>query len=348
MRYRVFGRHTGLRVSQLALGTGNFGTAWGYGAEPDEARRMFARYLEAGGNFIDTADNYQAGQAETLLAELIAPERDRIVLATKYSLGPSPANAGIAATGNSRKAMVQSVEASLKRLHTDRIDLLWVHMPDGVTPVDEMMRGLDDLARAGKIVYAGFSDFPAWRAARAATWAELRGSLPLAAVQVEYSLVERTAERELLPMAEALGLGTVAWSPLGGGLLTGKYRRGEIGRATQLGMLIHQEDSAQKGAVLDAIELVATQTGENMGRVALAWVAARGAVPIIGPKSVLQLDDNLAAAGLHLTDEQLALLNDAGKPSLGFPHDMLNQAGIRASLAGGQLDGLDWPGATVA
>lgn len=348
MRYQVFGNHTGLRVSQLALGTGNFGTAWGYGAEPDEARRMFGRYVEAGGNFIDTADNYQAGQSETLLSELIAPVREQIVLASKFTLGPTPAQAGVAATGNSRKVMVQSVESSLKRLKTDRIDLLWVHMPDGVTPMEEVMRGVDDLARSGKIVYAGLSDFPAWRVSRAVTLAEVRGSLPIAGVQLEYSLVERTAERELLPMAQALGLGTVAWSPLGGGLLTGKYRRGEVGRATQLGVLIHQEDSAQKGAVLDALQGVAEEMGSNPGRVAIAWVAARAAIPIIGPKSTVQLEDNLAAADLRLTEQQLSQLNAAGAPSLGFPHDLPNQASTRQSLAGGQLEQLDAPKHSVA
>jgi aryl-alcohol dehydrogenase-like predicted oxidoreductase len=348
MRYQVFGQHSGLRVSQLALGTGNFGTAWGYGASFEEARLMFSKYIEAGGNFIDTADNYQAGQSETLLSELIAPVRERIVLASKFTLGPAPAQAGIAATGNSRKVMVQSVEASLKRLKTDRIDLLWVHMPDGVTPMEEVVRGLDDLARAGKIVYAGLSDFPAWRVARAATLAEVRGSLPIAGVQLEYSLVERTPERELLPMASALGLGTVAWSPLGGGFLTGKYRRGEVGRATQLGMLIHQEDSAQKGAVLDALETVAEQTGSNMGRVAIAWVMAQGIVPILGPKSASQLEDNLAAATLPLTEQQLSLLSNAGAPSLGFPYELLNQTPIRQSLSGGQLELLNLPAQPVA
>lgn len=348
MRYQVFGKHTGLRVSQLALGTGNFGTAWGYGAEPEEARRMFGRYIEAGGNFIDTADNYQAGQSETLLGELIAPVREKLVVASKFTLGPAPAQAGIAATGNSRKVMIDAVHASLRRLKTDRIDLLWVHMPDGVTPIEEILRGVDDLARAGKIVYAGLSDFPAWRAARAATLAEVRGSLPIAGVQLEYSLVERTAERELLPMAQALGLGTVAWSPLGGGLLTGKYRRGEVGRATQLGVLIHQEDNAQKAAVLDALQAVADETGSNPGRVAIAWVAARGAIPIVGPKSLMQLEDNLAAADVRLTEQQLAQLNAAGAPALGFPHDLLNQDAIRQGLAGGQLDRLDWPRHPVA
>lgn len=348
MRYRILGQHTGLRVSQAALGTGNFGTAWGYGADAAQARAMFDRYLEAGGNFIDTADNYQVGESETLLGGFIASVRERIVLASKYTLGPAPAAAGPVATGNSRKAMVQSVEASLKRLQTDRIDLLWVHMPDGVTPMEEMLRGLDDLARAGKIVYAGLSDFPAWRVARAVTLAQWRGSLPIAAIQFEYSLVERTAERELLPMAQALGLGTLAWSPLGGGLLTGKYRRGEVGRATQLGMLIHQEDDARKAAVLDALQAVADEAGSNPGRVAIAWVMAQGVMPILGPKSLAQLDDNLGALELSLSDAQCKRLSAAGAPSLGFPHDFLMQPGVRQGVSGGAWERSEEPALPVA
>jgi len=205
MRYRIFGR-TGLRVSSLALGTGNFGTGWGYGSSREEAKVVFDGYRNAGGNFIDTADQYQFGQSETMVGEFIASDRDDMVVATKFSLGDRHA-AGLQRTGNSRKAMVQSVEASLKRLGTDRIDLLWAHMPDAVTPIDEIMRGFDDLVRSGKILYAGLSDFPAWRVATGATLAELRGWAPLSALQLEYSLVERTSERELLPMAAAFGLG---------------------------------------------------------------------------------------------------------------------------------------------
>lgn len=348
MRYRILGQHSGLRVSQVALGTGNFGTAWGYGADATAARAMFERFLEVGGNFIDTADNYQGGESETLLGGLIGPVRERIVLASKYTLGPSPEAAGPVGAGNSRKAMVQSVEASLKRMKTDRIDLLWVHMPDGVTPMEEMMRGLDDMARAGKIVYAGLSDFPAWRVARAATLAQWRGSLPVAAVQFEYSLVERTAERELLPMAHALGLGALAWSPLGGGLLTGKYRRGEVGRATQLGVLIHQEDDARKAGVLDALQTVAEETGSNPGRVAIAWVMAQGVTPILGPKSLVQLDDNLGAVDLSLSEAQLERLSAAGAPSLGFPHDFLQQPGMRQGVSGGAWQRTESPAHAVA
>jgi aryl-alcohol dehydrogenase-like predicted oxidoreductase len=339
MRYRVFGRHTGLRVSELALGTGNFGTAWGYGAQPDEAQRMLIRYFEAGGNLIDTADNYQFGQAETILGELIGSRRDHLVLATKYTWGQDE-KGGLLVTGNSRLNMRRSVEASLRRLKTDRIDLLWVHMPDSATPIEEIVRGLDDLARAGKIVYAGLSDFPAWRVAHAAVLSELRSTLPIAAIQIEYSLVERTSDRELLPMAAAHGLGVVAWSPLGGGLLTGKYRRGEQGRATQLGTLIHAEDNAQKATILDALHEIAEQLGTSPGGVALAWVASKGIIPILGPKSVAQLEDNLAATQIRLTSEQLRRLETASAVALGFPHEMLQQASTVERLNAGLKDSM--------
>ncbi len=173
MRYKVFGQHTGLRVAELVLGAGNFGTRWGHGAEPEEAMRILDAYAEAGGNFIDASDSYQFGQAEEILGEWLEGRRDDFVVATKYTQSAGP-RGGILTTGNSRKAMVASVEGSLRRLRTDRIDLYWVHFPDGVTPLEEIVRGFDDLARAGKILYAGLSNFPAWRVARAATIAELR------------------------------------------------------------------------------------------------------------------------------------------------------------------------------
>src|SRR6266478_5737933 len=343
MRYKIFGRQTGLRVSELALGAGNFGTGWGHGAEPDEARKMFDRYAEAGGNFLDTADSYQFGQSETLLGEFIAADRDHFVVASKYSLGAS-ADSGISRTGNSRKNMVRSLEASLKRLKTDRIDLYWVHMADGVTPIEEIARGFDDLVRAGKILYAGLSDFPAWRFARAATVADLRGWAPLAGMQIEYSLVQRTPERELLPMAAAFGLGTVAWSPLGGGVLTGKYRKGETGRQTGMGgRLFHPEDTPQKTAIIDTLEAIAKENGANSGQVAIAWVAARGAIPIIGPRTREQLDDNLGTVNVKVSGDQMRRLDEASAISLGFPHDMDRQPGTRQRLTGGKLDLLDLP-----
>lgn len=334
MRYKVFGEKTGLRVSHVALGAGAFGTAWGYGAEPAEARRMLDAYLEAGGNFVDTADSYQFGESETLLGEFLGARRADVVLATKFTLGTKP-QGGVLDVGNSRRHMVHAVEQSLKRLRTDRIDLYWVHMPDGVTPAEEIVRGLDDLARAGKIVYAGLSDFPAWRVARAATIAELRGAVPIAGLQIEYSLAERTPDRELLPMARALGLGTVAWSPLGGGLLTGKYRKGERGRANTWKNLVHVEDDPRKTAVLDELERVATETGANEGQVAIAWIMAQGLVPILGPRTAAQLADNLGALDVTLSAAQLERLDRAGAVPLGFPHEMLANERNRARLAGG-------------
>jgi aryl-alcohol dehydrogenase-like predicted oxidoreductase len=334
MRYRIFGK-TGLKVSTLALGAGNFGTGWGYGASRDEARAMFDAYRAVGGNFIDTADGYQFGQSEELLGEFLGDQRNDIVLATKFSMGESP-TAGLQGTGNSRKAMVQSVEASLKRLKTDRIDLLWVHMPDDVTPIEEIARGLDDLARSGKIIYAGLSDFPAWRVATAATIADLRGWAPISALQIEYSLVERTVERELLPMAAGFGLGVVGWSPLGGGLLTGKYRKGETGRKQGLGMVIHDESDDRKTAVVDAVLAIAEETGVSPGQV-------KGVLPIIGPRTPGQLADNLASLDVTLGSEQLARLDAASAVPLGFPHSVMYDPRTRDRLAGGKSDLLDYP-----
>ncbi len=339
MRYRVFG-NTGLRVSTLALGAGNFGKGWGYGADQDEAQRIYSSYREAGGNFIDTADQYQFGQSETMLGQFMAGHRDDIVLASKFSLGDAP-DAGLQRSGNSRKAMRTSIEASLKRLKTDYIDLLWVHMPDGVTPIDELARSLDDLVRSGKILHAGLSDFPAWRIATAATLAEAKGWSQVVAVQIEYSLVERSAERELLPMARGFNLGAVAWSPLGGGLLTGKYRRGESGRKQGLGAVIHGEDDARKTAVLDEVLAIAEKADVAPSHVALAWVLAKGVLPIIGPRTHDQLTDNLKALDLALSPEDLERLDQASTFTLGFPHDVV--AASAPALAGGKLELIDFP-----
>jgi aryl-alcohol dehydrogenase-like predicted oxidoreductase len=341
MRYRVFGQ-TGLRVSALALGTGNFGTGWGYGSSREEAERVFRAYRAAGGNFIDTADQYQFGQSEEMVGAFIAEERDDIVLATKVSLG-SEAESGLQITGNSRKAMTRSVEKSLARLGTDRIDLLWVHFPDGVTPIDEIARALDDLVRSGKILHAGLSNFPAWRVATAVTLAELRGWSPVAAVQLEYSLVERTAERELLPMASAFGLGVVSWSPLGGGLLTGKYRKGERGRAQGLGAVIHGESDDRKTATLDTVLAIAEETGLSPGQVAIGWALGMGVTPIIGPRTEEQIVDNLAAVDAVLSADHMAALDAASAIAPGFPHDLNAQQSNRERLAGGKLALVDDP-----
>lgn len=300
MRYTTFGDRTGLRVSEYALGTGNFGTGWGAGAEPGEARRMFDRFAEAGGTFLDTADSYQFGESEQLVGTFVAADRDHFVLATKFTNGATP-QPGISRTGNSRKNMLASLEASLARLGTDYIDLYWVHFPDGLTPMEEILRGLDDLVSSGKILHAALSNFPAWRVSRAVTLADLKNWAPVVGIQTEYSLVERSADRELLPMAEGLGLGAALWSPLGGGLLTGKYRRSAEGRLTDLKAVIHTEDTAQKTAVVDAVLAIAQETGASPAQVALAWVRERAArastsfVPIIGPRSLAQLDSYLSA-----------------------------------------------------
>src|SRR6266851_694399 len=348
MRYKLFGKHTGLRVSELVLGAGSFGTGWGHGAEPDEARRIFDAYAEAGGNFIDTANGYQFCQSEQILGDLLTGRRDDFVLATKFTMRTDP-NSGIFVTGNSRKAMVASVEASLKRLKTDRIDIYWAHMSDGVTPAEEIVRGFDDLVRAGKILYAGLSDFPAWRVARAATIAELRGAAPIAGLQVEHSLVERTTEHELLPAGHALGLGVVAWSPLGGGMLTGKYRRGEKGRAEGFGGRVFQaENSAQRTAILDTLIAVAKDAGVTPGEIAIAWVAAKGSLPIIGPRTLAQLEDNLAAAKVTLSPEQIARLDEVSAIPLVFPYRVLNDPETRQGFTGGKLEQFDAPVEIVA
>ncbi|AKT41536.1 aldo/keto reductase [Chondromyces crocatus] len=352
MRYRMLGQRTGLKVSELALGGGMFGTAHGYGAEPDEARRILEGYLDAGGNFIDTADNYQLGQSETLIGEIVGPRRNDVVLASKFS-SSAVREPSLGVLGNSRKVMVQSVEDSLKRLKTDRIDLYFVHMDDGVTPLDEIVRGFDDLVSAGKIVYAGLSNFAAWRTATAVRTADLRGWTPIAAIQVEYSLLQRTTEREILPMAEAFGLGVMGWSPLAGGLLTGKSRRGETGRATGFkdtafkDILFH-ESAPQQVPVLDALLAIGEELGVSPGQVAIAWVRAKGVLPVLGPRTRAQLDDNLAAATLTLTSEQVRRLDEVSAVPLGYPHELLAAPQSRAIMTGGRWDQIDFPGRAIA
>jgi aryl-alcohol dehydrogenase-like predicted oxidoreductase len=329
MKYTIFGKKTGLRVSEMALGTGSFGTRWGYGAQPDEARRIFDRYVEAGGNFIDTANGYQLGESEELLGTFIGDRRDELVLASKYSIGGK----SMLTSGNSRKTMVRAVEESLKRLKTDRIDLYWAHMSDGQTPIEEIVRGFDDLVRDGKILYAGFSNFPAWRIANASLLADLRGWSPIAGIQIEYNLLERTADRELLPMAEALGLGVAFWSPLAGGSLTGKYRTNIADSGSRKeswnGFLLKQESSEQHTAILDLLESIAAENKVKVIDVALAWMRQKddqrplSTVTIIGPRTVNQLEDNLASLNVSLSIEQISALNVVSAISLGAPHQVI-------------------------
>lgn len=339
MKYKVFGRNSGLRVSELALGTGNFGTGWGHGAEPEEAKKIFDRYVNAGGNFFDTANVYQGGESENLLGDFIAADRDQFVVATKYT-NATEAGAGISRTGNSRKNMVHAVEESLKRLKTERIDLYWAHISDGVTPMEEIMRGFDDLVSSGKILYAGLSNFPAWRIARAELMADLRGWSPLVAIQIEYSLAERTPDRELIPMAEALGLAITTWSPLGGGFLTGKYRENaDNSRLSKLGMLVHTEKSEKETLLLDTIFTIAIELETTPTHIAIAWLLDKAAssttaiIPILGSRTAAQLNATLGALNVVLTQNQVERLDFASAVSLGVPHEQINSS--FKSISGG-------------
>lgn len=350
MRYKLFGRHTGLRVSELVLGTSNFGTRWGHGTELSDARRILDTYADAGGNFIDSANGYQNGQSEEFLGEMLADRRERFVLATKFAV-MTDETSNVLNTGNSRQAMVSSVEASLKRLKTDRIDIYWVHVADGVTPTDEIMRGFDDLVRQGKILYAGLSDFPAWRVSRAATLAELRGTVPVAGLQLEHSLVVRTSEPELVSAGHALGLGITAFSPLGGGVLTGKYRKpmAETGREEGLnGAAFHPENTPQRTAILDTVIAIADELDATPGEIAIAWVASKGIFPIIGPRSLTQLEGNLGAADVTLSPKQVARLDEVSAIPQVFPYSVLDDPRIKGLVNAGKEAQVDAPPYVVA
>jgi aryl-alcohol dehydrogenase-like predicted oxidoreductase len=351
MRYTTFGRRTGLRVSQFALGAGNFGIGPKALTAPGEAAQIFDRFVGAGGNFIDTADAYQGGESEQLIGDFIRADRDELVVATKFTVGAGPLRS-LARTGNSRKNLRISVEGSLKNLGTEYVDLLWVHFPDELTPVEELVAALDELVTQGKILYAAFSNFPAWRVSRAVTIADLTDRSPIAGVQIEYSLVERTADREVLPMAEALGLGVTMWSPLGGGLLSGKYRQSNRGRLTDVGRLVHTETTRQKSAIVDAVLDIAGELDRTPAQVATAWVNERSrrlataSVPIIGPRDLRQLDEYLAALEIDLTHEQYERLTDLSAIPLGIPHEANAEAKDR--LQGGASAALDGPLVPVA
>lgn len=320
MQYKLMGR-SGLRVSELALGAMTFGTAE-WGVERDESLRVYERYREAGGNFIDTANIYSGGQSETFLGEFLGQDRERVVLATKYT--GVTRRRDVNAAGNSRKNMMDSVHASLRRLRTDYIDLYWVHVRDFLTPIEEVMRGLDDLVRQGKVLYIGISDTPAWEVARANTLADLRGWTCFVGLQIRYSLLDRTVERELLPMAKALDLTVTPWDTLGSGVLTGKYNRDpdQKGRAALRGQL-RERDLGIAAEVLK----VAEEIGRTPAQVALAWVRQGPGVivPLVGARTTDQLSDNLGCLEFSLDPEQKQRLDEASRIRLGFPHDFLAQ-----------------------
>ncbi|ACF13441.1 aldo/keto reductase [Chloroherpeton thalassium ATCC 35110] len=335
MKYKLLGK-SGLRVSEICLGTMTFGEEWGWGASKAESKKMFDAYAHAGGNFIDTANLYTNGSSEKFVGEFISSASDRahFVLATKYSLATRKGDPN--ACGNHRKNLVQAIDASLERLGTDYIDLYWLHAWDFLTPVEEVMRGLDDLVRAGKVLYIGISDTPAWVVSRANMLAELRGWTPFVALQIEYSLIERSAERELLPMARELDLAVTPWAPLGAGLLTGKYTRGNaFPNGTRL-----KENSPKLNErnlkIAAAVDKVADEIGCSSSQVALNWLRAQAGVvvPIVGATNESQLKENLNCLNDELSKEQLTKLNQAAEIDLGFPHEFLQRPHIQEIIYG--------------
>lgn len=343
MRYKLLGK-SGLRVSELCLGTMTFGEDWGWGASQEESRKMYDAFMEAGGNFIDTANVYTNGTSERYLGEFIASDRERVVLATKYTNGLANNNPNGA--GNHRKNMMQSVEGSLKRLKTDYIDLLWLHTWDFMTPIEEVMRAFDDLVRAGKVLYIGISDAPAWVVSQCNLLAELRGWTPFVGLQIEYSLIQRTPERELLPMAHALDIGVTAWSPLASGWLTGKYSNGEGKEAESrrldnesMSGFVQQNDRNLQ--IAKAVDQVAQEIGISSAQVALNWLRQQGVIPIIGARKVSQIKDNLDCVNFNLSPEQTEMLNQVSAIEMGFPHDFFKQDMVRQFVYGGMFDSID-------
>jgi aryl-alcohol dehydrogenase-like predicted oxidoreductase len=320
MRCQLFGR-TGLRVSELFLGAMAFGEQGGVGAPPEECRRMVDAYADAGGNVIDTASNYRGGLSETIVGELLESRRDRFVLATKYTVSRDQSDPNGA--GNHRKNLVLSLETSLRRLRTDYIDVYWVHIWDARTPVEETIRALDDAVRAGKVLYVGISDTPAWVVARANTLAEWRGWTPFAGLQAPYSLLKRDIERDLLPMAEAFGMTLAAWSPLAGGVLSGKFTRpGQVEAGTRISPeSIDEHDRA----VAQTVQEVADDLGATPSQVAIAWTMAHSSAvhPILGARRLDQLLDNLGAADCELPPDAVTRLEEAAKFTVGFPTDFI-------------------------
>ena len=342
MRYRLLGK-SGLRVSEVCLGTMTFGEDWGWGSPKEESRKVYNAFLEAGGNFIDTANIYTKGTSELFLGEFMHGHREKVVLATKFtnSLPTTDPNA----SGNHRKNMVQACEASLKRLNTDYIDLYWVHIWDQITPVEEVMRALDDPVRQGKILYTGVSDMPAWVAAKANTLADFRGWTPFVGLQIEYSLIERTPERELLPMAADIGMGVTAWSPLAGGMLTGKYTESGSsgGRYDTPEMRQFLASGSRVDQTVNEVKAVAGECGRSSAQVALAWLMQRphSVIPIVGAKTLTQLQDNLASVDLKLDPAHLRRLDEASQIEMGFPHDFYNKEMVRTFVYGGMRDRID-------
>ena len=336
MKYKQLGK-SGLKVSELCLGTMGFGTEWKWGADKETSFKIMDAFANAGGNFIDTANRYTEGSSEKFIGEYIKPNRDHFVIATKYSLHDNLTN--VNASGNNRKNMMRSVEESLKRLQTDFIDVLYLHIWDHLTPIDEVMRGLDDLVRMGKVNYVAISDTPAWIVSKGQTLAELMGWSKLVALQVEYSLLQRTPERELIPMAKHYGMTVTPWAPLAGGALTGKYLHGDKGRLPDSSKRLNDNSTR----IAKEVVAVAQEIGCNASHVALKWTMQQGfsSIPIVGATKPEQITDNLKCVDVVLSEAQIARLNDASKIEMGFPHDFFKEDGVKLVTYGGFYDRIE-------
>lgn len=336
MQYKLLGK-TGLKVSPLCLGTMGFGTEWGWGCDYQTSKEIFDTFADAGGNFIDTANRYTEGTSERFIGEFIKHDRDHFVIATKYSLHDNQTN--LNASGNSRKNMMRSVENSLKRLDTEFIDVLYLHAWDSLTPVEEVMRAFDDLVRQGKVNYIAISDTPAWVVSKANMYAQLMGLSAFVGLQIEYSLLQRTPERDLIPMAIAEGLTVLPWAPLAGGALSGKYLKGDKGRLTEQSARLNDKSVT----ITKEVVTVAEALGCAPAHVALAWTMQQGfsSIPIVGATKVSQVAENLKALDIHLSAEHYQRLNEVSQIELGFPHDFLTQSAAKNILYGGFYDKID-------
>lgn len=341
MRYKILGR-SGLRVSELCLGTMSFGEEWGWGTDKRTSREVFDAYAEAGGNFIDTANRYTEGTSEKFVGDFISTDRDHFVLATKFSLYTQEGDPNKA--GNHRKSMVHAVEGSLKRLDTDYIDLYWLHAWDFTTPIDEIMRGLDDLVRSGKILHIGISDTPAYIVSRGNTLAELRGWTQFVGYQIEYSLIERTVEREMIPTGQYYNMPILAWSTLAGGLLSGKYasKNQSDDKGERHG---DRELTDKEQAIVETVQDVADELGRSSSQVATRWAMQKPGdiIPILGAKKLAYLVDTLGALEFELEEEHMNRLNEVSAVEMGFPTRFLTRPLIRGLLFANAQDEVDMP-----
>ena len=332
MNYRLLGR-SGLRVSELCLGAMSFGTEWGWGADKEESQKIVEAYASRGGNFVDTANRYTEGTSERLLGSFIKSERHHFVLATKYTLRDQLGDPNFA--GNHRKNMIRSLDESLRRLDTDFIDLFWVHAWDGTVPVDELLRGLEDLVRSGKVHHIGISDTPAWVVSQGNAIAELRGWSSFAALQIEYSLLARTPERDLLPMAEHFGMAVTPWGSIAGGALTGKYLKEETGRLAE-----HSARRSDKANKLAAkVVKVAEKLNVPPVQIAINWTRQRNpllnVIPIIGASKASQIASSMGCLDFVIPEKYIQELDEASKIELGFPHDFLKSDTVQELMFGG-------------